>query len=328
MALNSPPRMLAVLCAACAALAGCGGYSNDDLEFLYALPSRAALQTSVPASSTARSGSELGVRRDGLAVGEPSKAYADTKSGSDGINELLYNVLDVLERVRTARPSERTENRRVWGPFADDRNRTRQLRVVIERRDLADGSVAYEWRWEVKQRDAGEDGWLAGASGTFSPTDDVRRGAGEFSWHAKAIRDGGFANTDDDREVESLQVFYETDRDPVRIDMTMRRTNGELSYGYERSADGSGAIRFELVADFYKPFLGEDRETLTIHSRWTPEGTGRADLRISGGDLGIDRRDAVECWDAAFLVVHARPFDFSGEPTVGDPAACAFTGAP
>lgn len=305
-------------------LAGCGVYSNDDLEFLYALPSRAALQTQVPEAAQSRGG--LGVRRDGLAVGAPSKAHAETKEGSDALNALLLTVLDVLERVRTARPSERSEHRRVWGPFTDDRDRTRELRVVIERQDLGDGTLEYEWRWEVRRR--ADETWLVGASGFFAPTSDVRRGTGELTWNAKAIREAGFADAKDDREVESLQVVYSTGSDPLQVNCELTRTDGELSYGYERYEDGRGAIRFVLVADFYQPFLGQDRETLTIHSRWIADGSGRADMRISGGDLGLERRDAVECWDDTFRVLHARPFDFSGEPVVGDPAACAFSTAP
>src|SRR3954469_15948977 len=99
------------------ALAGCGGnYSNDDIAFLNALPHREDL-TAKPPDSTGTTQSGLQTRQDGLAVGEPSKAYADTKGASDQVNGILEGFLGVVDTVRKFPPTARTENSRTWGPF-------------------------------------------------------------------------------------------------------------------------------------------------------------------------------------------------------------------
>src|SRR5687768_846689 len=67
---------------------GGGNWSNQDLEFLHALPQREELRSKLPAAETSSSGL-TGVRRDGLAVGDPSEVYADTKRSSDAFNGLL-----------------------------------------------------------------------------------------------------------------------------------------------------------------------------------------------------------------------------------------------
>jgi hypothetical protein len=118
-------------------------------------------------------------------------------------------------------------------------------------------------------------------------------------------------------------VTYATDAEPLEVGMRLVSSAGQPTYGFERFSDGSGAIHFELVADLYKPLPGVQRERLTIHSRWLATGAGRSDMKVTDGDLGPDQRDATECWDEAFRVVHSRPFDFAGEPEVGAPADCA-----
>ena len=71
---------------------------------------------------------------------------------------------------------------------------------------------------------------------------------------------------------------------------------------------------------------GPALEQVTLRSRWEANGSGRADARVAGGDLGATQAIASECWGTSFQ----RTFytdNASFAPTEGDPATCAFATA-
>ena len=68
---------------------------------------------------------------------------------------------------------------------------------------------------------------------------------------------------------------------------------------------------------------GAAAEDSVLRSRWLPDGAGRTDARISGGDLGALEVTASECWGRNFRrVYYTDSADFA--PTEGEVAACAF----
>ena len=69
-------------------LAGCGGnWSNSDLAFANALPRRDDLRSKLP-SSTTQPLEGVGTRHDGLVVGDPSGAWAQTRKAATDYNGL------------------------------------------------------------------------------------------------------------------------------------------------------------------------------------------------------------------------------------------------
>src|SRR3954470_7443530 len=98
------------------ALTACGNYSNDDVEFLSAIPSRTELASKYT-TSTAQAALREGVLAQAITAGEASTLAADTKSASDGFNSFLFELLDLLDAVVHQDPSTRSPNERTWGPY-------------------------------------------------------------------------------------------------------------------------------------------------------------------------------------------------------------------
>lgn len=319
----------------CALLAGCGNWSNADLVFLHALPSKQALEAKVPdAEGSSQSG--LSSRKDGLAVGQRSRLYEKTQGGADTFNNGLLNILNVVELVKQHPPSARTPNSRTWGPWDDKENPGRNVRLVITRKDEESGT---RFEWTIDAQKHGENDWLSVVSGYYLPSvdDDIRKGAGVVALDAARVRNAGFAGKNDDGKLQRLEARYATDGDPVRVELDLSSMGGSfldpqpvtLHYESERAADGSGFIRFDLVADLM-PSLADKSETLTVRSKWLSSGAGRADVKVSGGDLAGDLEGGAECWDEAFVTVYGEEkndfdIDENGQKNEfdGDPSRCA-----
>ena len=199
---------------------------------------------------------------------------------------------------------------------------------MIDRFD-DDAGLHYEWSIQIKRRTESDDAWLKGVTGQFLPSDDVRVGTGSIAFDAKKVRDAGFAGPTDDGHVETIDVNYATDREPKHVDMAIVADNARLDYAYDESSDHSGAMTFELSANWYgSPFT---LETMRVTSAWTTDGAGRSDFKAFGGDLSAygTRENPLnageECWDVSFRTSYLRQrWDANGNRlTLGDESDCA-----
>ncbi|MBX5483766.1 MAG: hypothetical protein IRZ16_18230 [Myxococcaceae bacterium] len=312
-----------ILAAAIAAGSGCGGtWSNEDIVFLYALPKKEALRANVPgADQTASTQNGLQSRKDPLAVGDASRAYAETKLKAQELNSSLLTILEVVEYVRRQSPSQRGEDFRQWGPWADEKDRTQQIRLVIRR--FLTAPVHYEWSIDVKRRTEPEDAWLQAIHGSYEPTDDVRRGSGTFSLDAARVREAGFMGATDDGQLQYLEVNYQTGGDPIAVELLLDAKRAHLEYEYEEHSDGSGRLSFDLSANWIP--TGSALETLWVTSAWAASGAGRADYHVYGGNTpggAVDKATALaageECWDESFRTAYYHEvFDSDGDGTPG-----------
>lgn len=318
------------LCLICAALVGaCGGnWSNDDLVFLHALPSKDTLTARVPALAQQQGG--LGQRKDGLSLGAPSPLYAKTVKAAETFNGVLFGMLDMLDAARRLSPTRRETDRRTWGPFDDRQNPGRQVRLIVERTFGVDEATAYQWRLQarLKTQSASEDAWVSLVEGAYVPSEEIRRGAGTMTHNAQAVREAGFAHPQANPALRTLDVTYATDRDPVEIAMHFVFADATLDSEWRERADGSGSLRFDIRADIISTGFGGP-ETLRYDSAWAASGAGRTDATaLAGGDLTQPLDLGEECWDAAFKTVYfVENYDLDdngqAEGTSGDAAACA-----
>src|SRR5260221_7962131 len=99
------------LASACVALvaAGCGDYSNEDLEFMNALPESSELRANIPPRSSA------------LAPADEAELARSTHTVTAGFNGLLGALVDIVDTGRSYPPTTPTPNGRIWGPFPADR---------------------------------------------------------------------------------------------------------------------------------------------------------------------------------------------------------------
>jgi hypothetical protein len=281
-------------------LAACGGnFSNEDLEYLNALPVREDLVSKLP-DSNSRSGGGLAQRRDRLTVGEASALYADTQKASREFNSGLDGLLSLLESIRTVAPTTREPDRRTWGPFPDREQPGNDVRFVMER-----SGDFFDYRLQFKPASAGDDAWWSFLEGSFRADAGIRKGEGELHLFIDdAVAKG--LNVGELRGLTQLDVGYQTREPPTQVEMIFSAlsttASPEVRYNYRELPGGFGEMRF-LVTDT-DAVPGGALEDVQITSRWTPDKGGEGSFTILRGDLqGASYR---ECWNAQGLVVYAK----------------------
>lgn len=295
-------------------LAACGGnYSNEDVEFIGALPLRRDLESKLPQQAVGAAGT----RQDALSLGEPSTAYRDARAASDGFNGALFWLLDLVDQIRSLPPSRREPDRRFWGPFPDNDHPDFLSQVVMERREQG----VFTYRIEVKRKDAPASApWTPFILGSFRSTGGARKGIGEVHLLGASAAASGFGAGTDLEKFQSIDMSYVTDRSPTEVDMSLRVTPDagvqSVDYAYSEYDDHHGSIRFSATA----ADQSGNQLVLAVTARWLPSGEGRSDITVQAGTfLGTL---AVECWDAQFRVTYAdKPWE--NPQTVGSPGNCA-----
>jgi hypothetical protein len=91
------------------------------------------------------------------------------------------------------------------------------------------------------------------------------------------------------------------------------------NYEYNRTLDGGGDMVFDVNGDAGGTSL---QEHITLRSRWQSNGAGRADARLTGGDL-TSSAIASECWSTSFRRTYYTD-NVNFAPTEGAVADCAF----
>ncbi len=281
-------------------LTACGGnFSNEDLEYLNALPAREDLVSKLP-DSGARSGGGLAQRRDRLAVGETSQLYIDTQGASGNFNNGLDGLLLLLENIRTAPPTTREPTRRVWGPYADRNQPGHDVRFVMER----EGDF-FDYRLQFKKSKDGEAAWWSFLEGSFKADAGIRKGEGELHLFIEEAQARGI-HVGELGELRQLDIGYQTRELPTRVEMIITSPPAAptpvATYNYRELPGGFGEMRFVLSGTDVVP--GGLLEEVEITSRWTPDRGGVGMFTIVLGDLrGASYR---ECWDSDGRLLYAK----------------------
>lgn len=310
-------RHLAMACL-CLTAAACGGdFSNDDLEFLNALPRREDLAAKLPASSEGRAGGGLTARKAGLVVnlGEVSELATDTDETGRNFNSAVDGLLTLLESIRDAAPTTREPDRRVWGPFRDRDHPGFDVRFVMERQER------FDYRLEYRRTGEGDDAWWAFLSGAFQADAGIRKGTGELHLDVKRAAQEGFP-TGGLVALDRLDIDYQTKALPTRVELVFTPRGGALAaatrYRYREAEGNLGEMRFQLPATDLVP--GGKLEDVEVTTRWAPDGRGMGVLNVLAGD--ITGAKYTECWNALTRVTFlARSWDFFN-PSQGDRTSC------
>jgi hypothetical protein len=295
------------------ALAACGGsWSNRDLEFSGALPSRAELRSKLPTATTTTSPlTSTGTRRDELNVGDPSKAYADTRSAQASFNGVLDTFLGVLDTVRGLPPTSRTNDARVWGPYPDSQHPGYQFSVEVHQ------ASATEYSWRVSSQPAVGGAAVAIVDGAFTASATARQGQGALVVHVKDFR-SQLAVDASLQALDRVDLSYRTDTSPIRVHMAFTFAPGSSStlsaeYEYLEQADRSGVMAFTLRS------ASPEASQLDASARWSSLGDGRSDALVTAGTFA--GASVSECWDQQFRVSYYVQ-RWSGGEVAGQPAAC------
>jgi hypothetical protein len=309
-------RHLAVACL-CLAAAACGGdFSNDDLEFLNALPRREDLAAKLPSSNEGQWGGKGTAGKSAMVnLGEVSELATDTDRTGRNFNAAVDGLLTLLENIRSASPTTREPDRRVWGPFKDKDHPGYDVRFVMERREL-------RFAYQLEYRRTGETDldWWALLSGSFLADAGIRKGTGELVLDVTRAEQEGFPRGTLST-LDRLDIVYQTKQLPTQVEMTFTPRDGlgaPALYRYREAEGELGEMRFRL-ADM-DLVVGGRLEDVELTSRWAPDGRGMGVLEVLDGD--IRGAKYTQCWDALGRVTFlARSWDFFN-PTEGNRATC------
>jgi hypothetical protein len=277
-------RTLAIALLACALGAGCGNYSNEDLEFMAAVPTTNELAVELPSALNTATEAELAGR---------------THDAIGTVNQAAKNVLGLIDAVRTYTPSSRTSDSRTWGPFADQNNPGWQWELIVTR-DPTGTTFAYTLQ---ASNDAAAIGWVPFLTGSFDAAGGARQGNGQVTANFAALAAAQFPLDAKTAALADITISYQnfdTPGSPTQVSMTIdsassQATPASLSIVYEILVDRSGQMLFTLTGNLVP---GPMTETVQVTSQWLSSGAGEASLTVAAGDgAGLSQ---TECWDSAF----------------------------
>jgi hypothetical protein len=287
-----------------ALLASCGNYSNEDLEFMNAVPASEDIAANLPPSKILPANEA-----------ELSRLTHDTVGVFNGALDFLSNA----DLIRSYQPTSRIPNGRVWGPFAMTDHLGWQWRFVVTRLPDTDN---FNYAFDVQQIGADPEEWISFITGSFAASAGARKGSGTFLMETDHLRLAGFpvGVNEKGEMLKSLMVTYSTASYPVNVtmdidlyppnaaatDYTMWTT---IHIEYEAQASGQGGLVFAATDS-----MGN---SISVESRWFATGRGRADATVKVGPVMGQTR--TECWDDMFRETYNyTPWDMRAGVNHGD----------
>lgn len=284
---------------------GCGNYSNEDLDYLSALPQTDDLSVEAPKMSAVRPAQE-------------DDALQTTTDVTTKLNAMADNLLKLVDQIRSGYPTSRQGDERVWGPGPADNNPGWQIEFTMTK-DAAAVPVTFTYSLLMIPPGAGPAGALAVLTGTFQATGGAH-GVGHLALTPAPARAAGAALPGLEK-LMALTIDYDTQDWPrtlqieaanvPTVDTTMDAL--DTTYSYQRAQNGDGAMTFTFLKDVIAGPLGID--TLQITSHWQGTGAGRSDIAVTGGD-GAGLISWTDCWSADAMTA------YNSRTGAGDMNAC------
>lgn len=280
----------AALPAALAALAlgaGCGSWSNEDILFVAALPTREALALKVPASA----GQAL------CAPPGPSQVWGWAKPVGDGLNAAVDAMLALVDLVKRTPPTTRETDARIWGPWDDQKHPGMEVRVTMRRSRDGAGVPSYAYLFDERPRGGAFQSVL---DGSFRG-ESASAGKGTFALHFATVRALGISDHPDSDPYGDLSVQYDRTGDPriLGLDVPAGPQSASLAsfnYGYAGYQSGNG--EFDYV------FVNDQAQRYEVTARFDAAGAGLALVNVV---LSPTVHYSYEqCWDQGGCITNVR----------------------
>lgn len=256
---------------------------------------------------------------DPQAVGDLASWYVATRAVTRMFNGGSAWVLIVIHTVVQLPPTTASGDTFTWGPWSNALDPAEYKLVV---KVVGDGTYTYQLSGRSKTQANSQ--FEVVIDGTADARAGEGKGNGEFLIDFDASKRVNPIDAGDAKG--TIDVHY--DLAARHLGLTVMTTDAvgapvAADYAYNEAADGGG----DMVFDADTNAGGTSAlEQLTLRSRWLATGAGRADARITGGDLGQVQITASECWSAAFARVYYQDSNRFA-PAEGDVSACAFATA-
>ena len=278
-------------------LGACGDYSNEDLEFMNAVPQSSDLHADIPAVTSA------------IELADEAELAKQTHTVTTTFNGIADTLVTLVDTVRSYSPTSRTPDSRTWGPFRFDKTKLKNLNWQMRVRVVRDQIVAdrFDYYIEVHEDGNADTDWPTFVSGFFDSGHTARRGVGHLLLDTAKVRAEGL-DVSDLGMLDDLTIDYDTLDDPLTIDMTIvdlppagsTDPGSMVRYSYSQTAAGQGEMIFDLIGNLITttPAI----EDLQVTSQWLTSGAGKATVKVLSGDgAGASQ---TECWNASFVATY------------------------
>jgi hypothetical protein len=272
------------------ALAGCGNYSNEDLDFQLALPEQSDMEAKMQLSVVRANSAEY---------------YRATRVAITTFNTMVEKLTGLIDLVRGIVPTSRNGNQRTWGPWPADDQPGWEIRVVMEKSTVSETRLQIAYWVQVRPQGTDDSAWVSFLTGSFTSAGSARTGQGDIHLLVDDVRNAGFPVHLDPglAELVRVDIAYSNAAFPIAVSLYIEKVvsakdrRGQLDY--LQNQDGSGLLTFDWEG------RSDEGDTVTARmvSRWIGSGAGRADLILdptgSGTTLGID------CWGTDTLASYS-----------------------
>jgi hypothetical protein len=296
-------------------LVACIPPNDDPHPVSRALPTAEDVRIDLPENSSAKGTAE--------ALGDLSPWYVVTRQVTRDLNGGTAWVLIVVHTIVQFPATTIEGNTYTWGPWSDALDPA-DYRLVV----TALGNGSYDWSLDGRSKtEVGAD-FETVIAGNAVPGETEGTGHGEFTIDFDAAERVNPVDNDA-RGVVGISYDLAARHLDMSIATVEDREGTEVpvnyEYAYTEQDDGSGDMVFAAHGDTDDD--GTAAEDAVIRSRWMADGAGRADVRLSGGDLSTTISvTASECWDSTFGVVYYSD-SVGWLPTEGSQSSCAFADA-
>jgi hypothetical protein len=312
-----------------------------DAEYRNALPKNQQVTIQLPGSASQGAAAGAGQASSAL-LGDTSEFYLATVGITGVVNGSAIILLGVLDGITEHPATSATSNSRTWGPYAPGGLDPLSYRLLVTKASADMFTFALDARPRTSASDAD---WLALLDGQIVPGKLDDTGKGTMTLHLdnlRALRPESCLQGD-------IVYAFDNTAEPIALDVmfdhvannnpNVRSCNQDAprdaTYHYLRQADGAGDFVFDLPMNVDS---GSALEDVSIRSRWQASGSGRSDVRVSGGDIPADLAAAgmsgqlvqiSECWDPSFKETFedSTPEQLGLRKTQGSPASCVYTSA-
>ena len=311
-----------------AGLAGCVSQPDDELEKVrQALPQQESLQLKGPDSNAAQAGNGAGAAPTNAPY---ATYYLFTRGVRDGVNRITALVLGTVWYIVNTKPSRYDGEEAVWGPYTDSLEpATWRFRVTHQ------AGQEYDYFLEGRPKASTSDqDYRTVLSGVGYAKSDERHGDGTFTIDLDVARaldpvvhqnDSGTVIVSHDLPATITEEFLPLPRS-IEVSLLPSNSAAHLHIVSIAREDMSGTLAIDGLSD-----IDESKNTaledVTVMSAWNPQGEGRSDVTLAGGDIppALSPVTIVECWDRQFKQSYYE--DSAGiAATSGNISACAVSG--
>jgi hypothetical protein len=271
------------------------------------------LQSAIPTADQVKIKLPSGAARE---VGQLANWYVATRDVTRTFNGGSAWVLILIHNIVEYPVTSQNGKTYTWGPWSDALDPAEYKLDVTE---LDDGTYDYKLSGRSKTQSNAQ--FEVVIDGFADPRPGELKGKGDFLLDFDAGRRVNPIDAGDGRGKVAVKYDLSARHLDLAIDSVDDRGQPvKADYAYTEAADGAGDMTFNVAGD-----AGGTAKTeqITLRSRWQATGAGRADARVTGGDLAAPGAIASECWDTMFKRVYYTD-NANFAPTEGVASACAF----